>query len=470
MRTRWWLGAIGIGLLLPATPVAANPAAFTFVDPNPGWVPLTLAAAPIEDAEGDTDGALDVVGDATSPMAFVAADTMHVYFRVRVDSDPLAAPTEFAALGWGCVIDVDGDPQTYEVSTIIDGVVADDPIALYRNTTTTVANSPTDDPDDPASSVVTAPLTVRVGHAQVTAAESMFGGDADFFITWAIERSAVAAAGYTASEPASFFCGSGNGGTKLDADCAGATCELAAAFSDYVTCEPTGCVTCGAFADCVECVDDDGCPGGACDVTTHTCVECVDDGHCVGSVCDVTSHTCVECADDGDCPVGVCDETVFECVDCVGDQDCVVGVCHETANVCVECLDVEDCLGNETCDFGTNTCIPGDEECTTDEDCFDGEHCETTTDQCVECVLNSHCDSFRCDTSSNTCGTCSADADCDPDRVCESGACVVPSGDFGGGDGCSTQPGPSSPGLLFAAFGLIGLGAVRIRRGARSRL
>jgi hypothetical protein len=209
----------GAGVFLVASYVAATPATFLFTAPNPGWVPVLNDGVPIGDVEGDTPGGRDIVGDAANPMMYIAADTTHVYFRLRVDSDPLQNATNFGPFGWGCFIDTDGDLATYEFSTLIDGVNNPDIINFYANTVTTAPNDPTDPPDMPAVSSVTSPLTAAVAHARVTSAPSNFGGTPDFFIEWAVERSAAQAAGYIPGQPASFYCGSSNNGVNVDADC-----------------------------------------------------------------------------------------------------------------------------------------------------------------------------------------------------------------------------------------------------------
>src|SRR5687767_10202936 len=83
------LGVAGLGAFFVASYVVATPASFTFVAPNPGWVAVTNDGVPIGDVEGDTPGARDIVGDAANPMMFVAADATHIYFRLRVDDNPL---------------------------------------------------------------------------------------------------------------------------------------------------------------------------------------------------------------------------------------------------------------------------------------------------------------------------------------------------------------------------------------------
>src|SRR5688572_28435054 len=120
----------------------ASPASFSFTSPNEGWVPALLGGQPLSDPEGDTAGSRDIVGDQDNPMLYVAADATHLYFRLRVDSDPLQSATNFGPFGWGCFINTDSDPTTYEFSMIIDGVNNPDRISFFKNTTTAEPNSP----------------------------------------------------------------------------------------------------------------------------------------------------------------------------------------------------------------------------------------------------------------------------------------------------------------------------------------
>jgi hypothetical protein len=135
-------GTVALALLAPPD-AAASPASFTFSPPNPGFIPALLGGNPLNDPEGDTPGSRDIVGDAANPLLFVASDATHLYFRLRVDGDPLQNPTNFGPFGWGCFIDTDNNPTTYEFSTIIDGVNNPDRISFFKNTVTPPPCSPT---------------------------------------------------------------------------------------------------------------------------------------------------------------------------------------------------------------------------------------------------------------------------------------------------------------------------------------
>src|SRR5689334_6094597 len=101
------------------TDVRANPATFTFNPPNPGWIVALNSGMPVIDGEGDGSGSRDIVGDAANPSLYMAIDNTHLYFRLRLDSNPAQSATKFTPYGWGCVINTDSDLTTYEWSTLI---------------------------------------------------------------------------------------------------------------------------------------------------------------------------------------------------------------------------------------------------------------------------------------------------------------------------------------------------------------
>jgi len=244
------VGCVAAAAAIVLTPViaAATPASFTFTPPNPGWTPVLIGGAPVVDAEGDAAGARDVVGDTANPALYVAADATHIYFRIRLDETPQQSSTNFAPFGWGCFIDTDGNRQTYEFSSLVDGINNPDLIKFFKNTVTTAPNLPSDPPDLPAVSAVSAPLDPAVGHARVVSAGSNFGGTPDFFLDWAVERSVALAAGFDPSRPLRIYCGSSNSGSMVDADCTGSTagaCALDSQFSDPLTLTSAGSASCG---------------------------------------------------------------------------------------------------------------------------------------------------------------------------------------------------------------------------------
>lgn len=501
-------------LVLAAAPFAAttdavaSPAPFTFSSPNTGWFAVPLGGVPLGDPANDAPTARDVVGDAASPMLFVASDATHVYFRLRVDQDPTQSSTNFAAVGWGCYLDLDADPTTYELATIVDGGANPDEISLFANTTTTTPDDPSEPPDLPSSSVVASPLTAAVGHAQVTAAASNFDGNPDFFVDWAVDRAVVEAAGYVPGQSVRFYCGSSSNGSNVDGDCSGGAagnCPLSNQFSDPVTCVDSGCGVCGdGVISGGEACDDGGTiPGDRCSATCTVEITCAGAGNpcsagvgacestgvigCVGatSVCSATpgspsSEICGDaidsdcdgdpddgcpcttdpcCAVDADCASGACDETAGLCVECTGDGDCTSGRCNVAIFECVECLDDPDCSNGEVCDQSTATCV-APKGCASDLNCAVGQICESRA--CVDgCRVgaNAYCpDETTCEPAEagNPVGSCEAE-DEPPLRVYPQGTGLT----------CTSGRAPSSGAshALIALFAAAGAGlARRLRR------
>jgi cysteine-rich repeat protein len=301
---------------------------------------------------GDAAGSRDIVGDATGPAFYVAADADHLYFRLRVNADP-AQGAGLDAHAWGCLIDTDGDPSDYELSVFVDGAANPETVSLFRNTTTLMANSALDVPDLPAVSSVTDPVAPSVAHAAVAPAGSSFAQDPDYFIEWAVERSAAGAAAFDPAGPTRYLCGSSDSASTLDADVAGGDTAgtLDSRFSDLIACPTTGCSvcvsgSCGACGDgtkaAAEACDDgnvldgDGCSSQCLSEVGSACTE---DADCESDNCDSASKTCheaspvVTCDTDAACGARRCDPTKHICVDCLSDADCDGGSC-DTSGVC----------------------------------------------------------------------------------------------------------------------------------------
>jgi MYXO-CTERM domain-containing protein len=420
--------------------VRATPATFTFPAPNPGFVAARNAGLPIIDAEGDAAAARDIVGDAAHPALYIASDATHLYFRLRLDVDPRQNPTNIGPSGWGCLVNTDSDPTTYEYSTIVDGAANPDTIYFYKNTVTAAPNSTADTPDLPAVMTLGAPLTTAVGHAQVGAINpGSFGDngnvDNDWFMDWAIELAPLVLAGFNPANPASYYCGSANNGTIIGSDCTGTSpggsgCgPLATSFSDPMTCGPLGCSICG-----------DGTVG-----PTEAC----DDGNRVnGDGCD-----------------SVCLKELGQ--SCAGNNSaCASGFCDSTSNNCA-CDTNVDCPAGQLCSTtpNPNICVPpgcGNAILEAGEGCedgntVDGDGCNAACRREFgqACVTNSVCASGFCDKDANICA-CDQDADCSMPSLCNllatPNACVAPGcgngvieinegcddGNTLPGDGCNT--------------------------------
>lgn len=478
--------AAAVGLVGIVSPLFASVASFTFTAPNPGWVAAKIGGSFLSDPQGDTTGSRDIVGDQTYPLLYVGADATHLYYRLRVDSTPLQSGTNFKPFGWGCVVNTDSNSQTYEYSMVIDGVNNPDQILFYQNTSTSSLDDPNDNPEVTLSTTLD-PLTGTVGHAQVVAASgSNFGGDADYFVEWAVERSVAEAGGFDPSGPAQYYCGSSNNGVTIAADMTGAT--LSANFTDIITCGDLGCSMCGdSNVDGSEGCDDgnntsgDGCSAGCLvelgdpctsgnDCTSGYCntnCGCDDDADCSGSeYCNLTSHACVVaacgngalegaegCDDGGTTPGDGCDSScLIELGElCSASAACASGFCDSADSTCA-CNEDGDCSGGDLCNTATapNSCVaPGcgngvleSGEACDDDNAVAGDGCGAAclVELTYACTGNAQCESGSC--VSNKC-VCDGDSDCGSGNLCNTGAappvCVAPgcgNGVLESGEGC----------------------------------
>jgi hypothetical protein len=158
---------------------------------NPTWQPFTCGNAPMRDAVGDHPGApadRDLVGTAQAPAGLHAADAEFLYLRLRLDQDPRQGPNLRAGTSWGFAFSTDGVASGYEALVTVDGTTRT--VAVYRNTSVSLPDSPEDPADAPA--VASYPFAT---HGQVQAAESALGAGADVFLDMAVPWSALAMVG-----------------------------------------------------------------------------------------------------------------------------------------------------------------------------------------------------------------------------------------------------------------------------------
>jgi MYXO-CTERM domain-containing protein len=173
-------------VVLPATATAqvAFPA-------DPAWTALRCNRAAMTDRFQDQPNALDerdIVGDAAAPAGLRASDAMYLYLRMRLDKDP-APGGAVRPFTWGMQFDLDGDLKTYELMVAVSGVTGPaGTVSVYRNTATTLPNDPNDSPDLPP---VAPPYTFAMNARSITAPGSTNGGNADFFLDFAVPWSVL---------------------------------------------------------------------------------------------------------------------------------------------------------------------------------------------------------------------------------------------------------------------------------------
>jgi hypothetical protein len=201
------------------------------------WVPLQRSGAVLTDVAGD-GGATgrDIVGNATFPAAYFHGDGSFVYFRLRINDTVLqAAPANFKQAGWVCLIDIDGNLQSYELSAGVNGNT--DVVELRSNSAPGNTGSPT----DPAETLLASYPVPAYGREAPAA--STFGGNPDVFIDWAVSQADLANAGAGAATALRFACGSSSNAQNLATDLitsTGAT-TLTGLASDPIACSFSGC-------------------------------------------------------------------------------------------------------------------------------------------------------------------------------------------------------------------------------------
>lgn len=219
---------------------------------------------------------------------------------------------------------------------------------------------------------------------------------------------------------------------------------------DTLTCQAfaTGNPTRGFCAP--SCTSDGQCGERVCD-PSGLCVEpaeveCEADSDCqAGEVCLTDFGTCLplpaECLDDEDCAPGECDLETNTCVDgppeCESDEQCAAGVCDTELGLCVAvppaCSSDADC-GVQVCDVELGVCVAPPEGCTSDADCAAGgggaQICDEALGLCVPvppaCLSDAECGGLSCDLELGVCvdvPACAQDADC-PGGVCDPSAAL----------------------------------------------
>src|SRR4051794_23819444 len=128
-------GAVALAIVATTAPLRAQ----TFPT---GFSPLTCGRGFMTDGYRDGSGAVDerdLVGTPAQPAGFRAVDAQFLYLRLRLDASPEQG-NGLRPFAWGFELSTDGDPTTYEVLITVDGAAGN--VSLYRNTVTTVPDSP----------------------------------------------------------------------------------------------------------------------------------------------------------------------------------------------------------------------------------------------------------------------------------------------------------------------------------------
>jgi hypothetical protein len=187
--------------------------------PDDQWVAFRCGTGLMTDPVGDDPpflAELDLVGDNTNAAGYHAADATNLYLRIRVDADPTNGGA-LRASAWGYEFDLDNDPTTYELLIGADGIAAGGAVvAIYANTATTIANSPADPADMPPLQTFAFATNGRA----IAASGSTFGGNADFFVDFAVPWTAIAPHGLDHTTSVRVWAGSSNASGTLNGDIA----------------------------------------------------------------------------------------------------------------------------------------------------------------------------------------------------------------------------------------------------------
>ena len=230
---------ITIIILMLLAPVIAH--AQVVFPPDSDYRPMYCRNAVMTDALADTPNFLDdkdVVGDAPGPAALRASDNTNLFMRIRLEKDPVQG----AALGastWGMELDIDNNPNTYELLVLVDGIAAPAVVSIFRNTATTLANDPNDPADMPAAQTHPFAMNGR----SITATGSNFGGSADFFLDFAVPWNELTPIGLDRDTAVRMWVGSSMSQNSLNGDLAchdgaGGAPTLGGTASDPTTGDP----------------------------------------------------------------------------------------------------------------------------------------------------------------------------------------------------------------------------------------
>jgi MYXO-CTERM domain-containing protein len=142
---------------------------------------------------------------------------MYLYLRMRLDKDP-APGGVVRPFTWGMQFDLDGVLSTYELMVAVSGVAGPaGTVAVYRNTVTTLPN----DPNDPADLPVAAtPSAFAMTARSITAPGSTNGGNADFFLDFAVPWSVLVPLGLNHDTPTYVWAATSGAASNLDGDVA----------------------------------------------------------------------------------------------------------------------------------------------------------------------------------------------------------------------------------------------------------
>lgn len=205
------------------SPMSVVSQAAVTVPSNSEFVPFRCkgdsASDPLDDAlTGKAER--DMVGNDTHPAFYRAADDTHLFFRLRLNGDPRKPKlSDLSESSYDILFDTDGDYRTYELMLTADGnLQGSTKIQLVRNSEKN-ANDPTDSAKDKPDDLLK-DFTPATDYYSVEKAwdNSSFSFDPDYFITLAVPRSALAAAGLNTANKIVVWGGTNSRNYSLNSD------------------------------------------------------------------------------------------------------------------------------------------------------------------------------------------------------------------------------------------------------------
>jgi hypothetical protein len=161
----------------------------------------------------------DMVGDAIFPAFYRAATPTHVFFRMRIDANPLRNNgVDMQPSSWDVLVNTDANLNTYEFMHTVDGNMAGTKVRWVRNSIQEPGN-PRDPANDQAGDLL-ADFTPSTDYYAVKVAPdgSAFSGDPDYFVTLVIPKATLAAAGLNLSQSFVVWGGTNAQNYSLNAD------------------------------------------------------------------------------------------------------------------------------------------------------------------------------------------------------------------------------------------------------------
>jgi hypothetical protein len=279
--------------------------------------------------------AIDAVGDASNPAAYVFMDSTSLFLRLRMAATVHQNANNYLPYAWLCLIRNNDMPGSYLLWNGVDGLANPNGVDLLENTQPLLGN-PTLQPAN------TAIATYAVStNAREVSATSQLGGSSNVFVDWAVSLTDLAKVGITSSTPLTFLCGTSKTERILDRDIIGDEQVCPGGIVDPVVCTGAGCATCTTPAACGPSCTACGGATPMCNPVVGCTASCTSDPQCGGATpfCDTARGLCVACTSNASCPSGTtCSTLTGLCVGCTSNVDCAGGTyCDSASGACTPC-------------------------------------------------------------------------------------------------------------------------------------